>query len=90
MILCMFGPLKSRLANAHPAHYAHPNLLLVGETFLSKEYVERMSTEPVNFKAISTWEISLLGNPGSRMKCSLKVSYFWEWVFHIFIDKKPL
>ena len=53
MILCMFGPLKSRLANAHPAHYAHPNLLLVGETFLSKEYVERMSTEPVNFKAIS-------------------------------------
>ena len=36
-----------------PTSTAHPNLILVGKTFLSKEYIERISNEHVNFNAIS-------------------------------------
>ena len=36
-----------------PTTTAHPNLILVRKTFLSKEYIERISTELVNLKVIS-------------------------------------
>ena len=58
-----------------PATTAHPNLILVGKTFLSKEYIERISAEFVNFKAISSNEP--FGQPRQQAEIFLrKVSYF--------------
>ena len=57
-----------------PTTTAYPNVILVGKTFLTKEYIERISTEFVNFKAISSNEP--FGQPRQQAEIFLKSILF--------------